>query len=58
MANEERQYIEDKVYLQGPDGQHWDYEPLLANTPGFTPVTPNPSKKAAAADKVADKPAK
>lgn len=49
MAND-RKFVEDKVYLQGPDQQIWEYEALLANQPGFVAVTPNPSKKAAAAD--------
>ena len=59
MATNERKFVEDKVYLKGPDGQIWEYESLLANQSGFVAVTPNPSKKAtaeqaAAAQAVAD----
>jgi hypothetical protein len=43
----ERKFVEDKVYLQGPDGQIWDYDALLANQSGYVAVTPNKSKKAA-----------
>jgi hypothetical protein len=44
----ERKFVEDKVYLQGPDGQIWDYDALLANQSGYVAVTPNKSKKATA----------
>lgn len=47
----ERKYIEDKVYLKGPNGQIWDYDPLLANVNGYVSHIPNPSKKAAAKSK-------
>lgn len=50
MTNE-RKFVEDKVYLQGPDGQIWEYEAMLANQNGFVAVTPNPSKKATAAQR-------
>ena len=48
MADNERKFVEDKVYLRGPDGQVWEYEALLANQSGFTAFTLNPSKAAAA----------
>lgn len=48
---EERKFIEDKVYLQGPNGVIYDYEPLLANQAGFVAVTPNKSKATLAAEK-------
>ena len=40
-----RKFELDKVYLQGPDGRVWPYEPLLANADGFKPVVPNASAK-------------
>lgn len=50
----ERKFVEDKVYLKGPNGQIWDYDPLLANVNGYTSHIPNPSKKAAKAAKTDD----
>lgn len=43
----ERKYQLDKTYLQGPKGQIYDYEAVLAKQPGWKPVVPNRSKKAA-----------
>lgn len=42
----DRKFVQDKVYLQGPKGQIYDYEPLLARQPGWKAVTPNSTKKA------------
>lgn len=44
----ERKFQQDKVYLQGPDGQIWDYEPMLAAQEGYKQVIPNQSRKSAA----------
>lgn len=44
------QFIEDKVYLRGPDGVHWDHDPLLAAVPGYIAVVPNPSTPPATTD--------
>ena len=40
-----RDFVEDKIYLKTPDGQIWEYEPLLAKQRGVTKVIPNRSKK-------------
>lgn len=50
MATEtkKRVFQQDKVYMQGPDGMIYEYEPMLLKIKGFTQVVPNPSKKAEA----------
>ncbi len=40
-----REFVEDKVYLKSPEGDIWEFEPLLARRPGWTKVIPNKSKK-------------
>ena len=42
-----REFVEDKVYLKTPDGNIWEYEPLLAKRSDVKKVIPNRSKKAA-----------
>lgn len=42
----ERKFEQDKVYLQGPDGQIWPYDPHLTKIDGFKSVIPNKSKAA------------
>ena len=41
----ERKFDADKVYLQGPDGQIWPYDPHLSAVEGFKPVIPNKTKR-------------
>ena len=41
----DRQFEEDKVYLQTADGNIWEYEALLARRADVKKVIPNPSKK-------------
>ena len=47
----EQEYIEDKVYLRGPTGRIYPYEPLVANQPGFVAVVPNKSEATLAKEK-------
>lgn len=47
----DRKFVEDKVYLKGPSGVIYEYEPLLAQRPGFVPTVPNKSKTLQAAER-------